>query len=94
MTARDLILDIAVNLSRLGRFILENRTSRVHLFALETKNQLTQLSSHHLPRPLRAPIFKLTKLIDQMIIDKRSNTDLADSLFTYAAILTHRAKLA
>lgn len=87
MTSRDLVLNIAVNTSRIGRFLLEKRTSRIKQFILETNDQLTELSPHRLPESLKIPISKLQKLIDQ-------NSDSAEDYFTYSAILTHRAKLA
>ncbi len=88
MTPRDLILNIAVNLSRIGRFIYENRLSRVQQFAAEANLELKLLKSHKLPKPLNFPISQSQKLLNQM-----SNPNPED-FFTYASILTHRSKLA
>lgn len=88
MTNQDLVLNIAVNLSRIGRFLLEKRTSRVQQFTAETKAQLAELSNYQLSKPLNFPVSQLQKLINQ------PTPGLAEEYFTLAAILTHRAKLA
>ncbi|MBI2008282.1 hypothetical protein HYS82_01360 [Candidatus Amesbacteria bacterium] len=88
MTNQDLVLNIAVNLGRVGRFLLEGKITRAQQFALEAKKELSQLTN------CRFSLFKPRKLIDQMINEKWSNVNLADDCFTWAAILTHRAKLA
>lgn len=88
MTNQDLVLNIAVNLSRIGRFLLEKRTQRVQQFVAQTQVQLAELSSHQLSKPLIFPISRLQKLIHQ------PPADFAEDYFTLAAILAHRAKLA
>ena len=93
MEARELTLNIAVNLGRLCRWSMEGRPSRVEQFLAETEKYLTALetvekSSRFLPTYewFKRDFKTLRKNV-------RMNEDWAESMLTWANILTHRASL-
>lgn len=92
MTNQDLVLNIAVNLGRLGRWASENNFSRIHQFLTDTQNYTNQLQNVN-------PSFQST--YDRFMRDflylkslPPNSPNWADTAFTWAAILTHRAKFA
>jgi len=92
MTPQDSVLNIAVNMGRLGRFSSEGKITRIPQFLADTQVYLDQLRKFN-------PKFRPT--YDHFLIDflrLRSTSpnadDWSDTAFTWAAILTHRAKLA
>jgi hypothetical protein len=94
MSAQELILNIAVNLGRIGRYAYEGRRSRVEQFLNETEDYIRQLES----TPL-SPRFKMTfddfkKSLNELEKDVRLDAFWAETAYTWANILTHRAKLA
>ena len=94
MNACDLTLNIAVNLGRLGRWVSEGKTERVSQFMSETEEYLV-----HLDKAPKSDKFKKTFEIFKRKFKKlKNNTNLddkwAEEAFTWANILTHRAKLA
>lgn len=96
INTKDLILDISVNLSRVGRFLLEEKYDRVAQFTKATKDQLESLSQIALPGQLHFPISQSQKLVDQLSAVKLSsiksiNIPLIDDCFTYSILLQHRS---
>ena len=94
MNAQELTLNIAVNLGRIGRWACERRFNRLHKFMEETEGYIHQLEEA--PKSLR---FQQTFNIFRENFDKlKSNTQIdsvwAEAMFTWANILTHRARLA
>lgn len=94
MTNGDLILNIAVNLGRLGRYALKNNPDRIKQFLNDSDNYLRQikvdkLSAKYTPTH-RHFLTVYQKLKNKDVVD----VDWADTAFTWANILTHRAKLA
>lgn len=94
MNARELTLNIAVNLGRLGRWACEGRLNRLNQFLEETEGYINQLEKA--PKSLR---FQRTFDIFRENFNKFKSSpqvDLvwAESMFTWANILTHRASLA
>jgi len=94
MNARELTLNIAVNLGRLGRWACEGRLNRLNQFLEETEVYINQLEKA--PKSLR---FQRTFDIFKENFNKfKSNPQIdlvwAESMFTWANILTHRASLA
>lgn len=92
MTNRDLVLNIAVNLGRLGRYSYQNQPARISQFITDTQDYLDQLQNFHpgfqntYDNFLKAYTFLKSTLPD--------NDTWSDTAFTWAAILTHRAKFA
>lgn len=94
MTNQDLILNIAVNLGRLGRYALENKPARIAQFLNDSDNYLKQISVDNLGSKY-IPTHKHFLTVYQKLKNKDVvDVDWADTAFTWANILTHRAKLA
>lgn len=92
MTNQDLVLNIAVNLGRLGRYSLQRQPSRVSQFLSDTEIYLNQLQK-------LAPRFQTTydnfvKAYSFLKSTSIDHSDWSDTAFTWASILTHRAKFA
>jgi hypothetical protein len=93
MQAREITLNIAINLGRLCRWSMEGRRSRVDQFLAETEQYLKELevaekSSRFLPTyEWFKKDFKLLSSNVQM------DANWAESMLTWANILTHRASL-
>ena len=89
MTSRELMLNIAINLARIGRFAAEGRQARLQQFLKETKLYLRQLQG----LPLEPKLEGTQKHFENWL---NSNKDTVDSeeAYTWANILTHRAQLA
>ncbi len=93
MNAQELTLNIAVNLGRIGRWALEGRINRLNQFLQETEGYILQLE--HAPKSSRFQhtfdAFKQT--FDGLKGGVCSDPAWAEMMFTWANILTHRAKL-
>jgi len=94
MGARELTLNIAVNLGRLGRWASEGRINRLNQFLEETEGFVQELESAP-----KSPRFQQTFRIFKDNFDKLKNSSQKDSMwiesmYTWANILTHRAQLA
>lgn len=94
MDAQELTLNIAVNLGRLGRWAHEGKTNRLNQFLEETQNYLNQLEKA--PKSIRFQrtfdIFKET--FHNLKDNTRRDSVWVEMAFTWANILTHRARLA
>ena len=94
MSAKDLTLNIAVNLGRIGRWACEGKKKRLNQFLDETQLYINQLEKQ--PKPLRFQ--KTFDIFVKVFADLRCNMSLdsvwAETMFTWANILTHRASLA
>ena len=93
MDARELTLNIAVNLGRLSRWCMEGRRARVDQFLAETEEYVKALevvskSSRFMPT---YEWFK--KDFGSLRNNIRMDADWAESMLTWANILTHRASL-
>ena len=92
MTPRDLVLNIAVNLGRLGRYSYQNQPARVSQFLSDTQNYLDQLQDFS-PR-FRPTYEHFKKSYSYLKSTPPNNDDWSDTAFTWASILTHRAQFA
>lgn len=92
MTNQDLILNVAVNLGRLGRWAQSGQTSRIPQFLTDTQNYLDQLQN--IPPQFLSTYNKFLKDFVNLKSLSPNSPDWADTAFTWAAILTHRAKFA
>ncbi|MBI5415771.1 MAG: hypothetical protein HZA29_03045 [Candidatus Omnitrophica bacterium] len=94
MDARELTLNIAVNLGRLGRWALEGRHNRLRQFMAETEEYVNALER----APKTARFQKTFDAFQKTFAGSRDVSDFnetwAEEMFTWANILTHRAKLA
>jgi len=94
MDAKDITLNIAVNLGRLCRWAVEGRKSRVDQFLKETEEYLQALEAA--PKSKRfLPTYEWFKK-DFKVLSKNVHldSDWAESMLTWANILTHRASIA
>lgn len=94
MNAQELILNIAVNLGRIGRWACEGRRDRLNQFLDETEAYIHQLEC--LPK---SPRFQRTfdvfsETFNNLRSDRAKDAAWAEMMFTWANILTHRAQLA
>ncbi len=94
MDARELTLNIAVNLGRIGRWAYEGRRNRLEQFLKETEVYI-----HELERLPKSSQFEKTfDIFVKNFYDLRSDVRLdsywAEMMLTWANILTHRAALA
>jgi hypothetical protein len=94
MDAKEITLNIAVNLGRLCRWAMEGRGARVDQFLAETAEYVKALELA--PKSDR---FLLTyewfrKDFNSLSRDVQMNEDWAESMLTWANILSHRAQLA
>lgn len=94
MNARDLVLNIAVNLGRLSRWAVEGKENRVRQFLIETEQYLNQLENTPKSQKFQ-PTFETFK---KNFLKLKNNIKLdevwAEEVLTWANILTHRAKIA
>lgn len=94
MTARELALHIASDLGRIGRWALEGQPERVAQFLREAERSLHELEL----APRRAEFEPTFQRFRQAFseLERASERDAgwAEDVFTWANILTHRAKLA
>ncbi len=93
MDAKELTLNIAVNLGRLCRWAMEGRRSRVDQFLAETNEYLKALEAA--PKSSRfLPTYEwFKKDFDSLSHNVQMNADWAESMLTWANILSHRAAL-
>ncbi len=94
MSAQEITLNIAVNLGRLGRWALEGKETRLKQFLAETEDYVKQLEG----APKNDRFLKTFESFKSgfNILKKNVRCDeaWAENAFTWANILTHRAKLA
>jgi hypothetical protein len=93
MTTRDLVLNIAVNMGRLGRWAYEGKRVRVEQFLRETGGFVDDLEK--MPR---SPRFEKTFVFFKKEFlglrnERHYDAVWAETAWTWADILTHRAQL-
>ena len=94
METKELILNIAVNLGRLCRWSLEKRISRVEQFLSQTQDYIKELDAA-VVSPRFLPTYQWFKSdFERLRRNIRMDEDWAESMLTWANILTHRASLA
>jgi hypothetical protein len=94
MDAKEITLNIAVNLGRLCRWAMEGRRARLDQFLAETEDYVKALDSA--PKSDRfMPTYEwFKKDFDSLSHNVQMNEDWAESMLTWANILSHRAQLA
>jgi len=94
MVAQEIVLNIAVNLSRLCNWAIEGRKERVEQFLAQTGEYLKALES--VPKSNRfLPTYEWFKNdFERLSHNVHMDADWAESMLTWANILTHRASLA
>ena len=94
MNATEITLNIAVNCGRLCRWAMEGRRARVDQFLAETEEFVKALETA--PKSARfLPTYEWFKKDFELLRQNvQMNADWAESMLTWANILTHRASLA
>jgi len=94
MDAKEITLNIAVNLGRLCRWAMEGRRPRLDQFLTETEEYVKALEDA--PKSDRfMPTYEwFKKDFNTLSHDVRMDADWAESMLTWANILSHRAQLA
>ncbi len=94
MDAKEITLNIAVNLGRLCRWAMEGRRARVDQFLAETDEYVKALEEA--PKSDRfLPTYEWFKQDFKSLSNNvQMNEDWAESMLTWANILSHRAQLA
>lgn len=100
MTPRDKILDIAMNLNRIGNWAADDylgKNKRIKTFLSNTTHYIQGLETTTFPNKFNKTFARFKK--EYMKLEKRGNEGPADPLYwaeqmmTWGNILTHRAKL-
>lgn len=93
MTTQELTLNIAVNLGRLGRWACEGRRNRIDQFMKETEGFIAQLERAPKSARFQTTFDLFLEVFDKLRKDVRMDPVWAEGMFTWANILTHRARL-
>ncbi len=92
MKPQDSVLNIAVNLSRIGRWAYEGKTARISQFIADTQTYVDQIQN---PNPRFSHTYeRFLQDYEYLKSTPPNSTNWSETAFTWAAILTHRAKLA
>lgn len=94
MKAQEIILNIAVNLGRLARWVDENKLNRVSQFLEETENYLKELDKVPRAKKFDKTYLAFSTTFQKMKTSEKFDKDWAEQALTWANILSHRAKLA
>lgn len=94
MNAQDLVLNIAVNLGRIGRWAYEGRRERLDQFMKETEGFIAELAKAPKSDRFTATFDAFVDVFNDLKKDVRTDSRWAEAMFTWANILTHRARLA
>lgn len=94
MTAKELTLNIAVNLGRVSRWANEGKTARIQQFLKETESFLEQLEKSPRKNSFEPTLKVFKNKFFQLKNSSKFDYNFADDSLTWANILTHRAKLA
>ena len=92
MNAKELTLNIAVNLGRLGRWAFEGRRNRLDQFMKQTELYIDQLEKTPKSERFQPTFDAFEKAFNELKADVRTDSVWAEKMFTWANILTHRAK--
>ena len=94
MNAKDLTLNIAVNMGRLSRWAMEGKTSRIEQFIDETQDYLENLDKAPKSEKFTHTLHAFKNKFRELKENKNYDKFWAEDALTWANILTHRAKLA
>ncbi len=94
MNAQEIVLNIAVNMGRLGRWCMEGRTKRLEQFLTETDEYLQLLGQTTKNKQFEKTFIAFKRDFALLKTQKKYNEAWAERAYTWATILTHRARLA
>lgn len=90
------ILDIAMNLNRIGNWAADDykgRKKRLVLFINQTQSYLNSLDIFRFPTALQRPLRSLSQLLQEGLGEPKDTLFWAEKMMTWGNILTHRASL-
>lgn len=93
MSPKDLVLNIAVNMGRVSRWVMEGKQSRVDQFLNETEKYLADLEKSNYNPKFDNTLKNFKQTLTNLKKKKKDHLWAEDAL-TWANILQHRAKLA
>lgn len=100
MNNKAIILDIAMNLNRIGNFAADNfekKQNRIQVFFQETSDYIQSIQQEHLPPSFKKTFFiflnEYKKLKKELQENPQDKLAWAEAMMTWGNILTHRAKL-
>jgi len=94
MNAQELTLNIAVNLGRIGRWACESRRERLEQFMKETEGFVAALDKAPKSARFQKTFDAFLIVFESLKKNVRMDPVWAETMFTWANILTHRARLA
>ena len=94
MNARELTLNMAVNLGRLSRWVGEGKLARVSQFIAETDEYLKLLEKSKKSERFEVTLKLFVKSFSKLRESKRYDDEWAEEALTWSNILSHSAKLA
>lgn len=93
MDAKELTLNIALNLGRLCRWAMEGRRSRVEQFLAQTAEYVTALESARKSQRFMPTYEWFKNDFARLSQDIRMDANWAESMLTWSNILIHRASI-
>ncbi|MBI2465375.1 hypothetical protein HYV64_04500 [Candidatus Shapirobacteria bacterium] len=100
MTTREKILDIAMNLNRVGNWAAdgyEAKQKRIRLFVDETSQMIKTIEPTSFPKKFRKTfdqfLHEYEKLKKEIYHSPKNELLWAETMMTWGNILTHRARL-
>ena len=100
MDQKALILDLAMNLTRIGNWIADDYRGKlgcIEIFLAQVSVQFTQLKPDTLPDPLKRPLINVKADLKRFLLSRESVSRdpllWAENFLTWGNILTHRARL-
>ena len=94
MSNQDILLNIAVNLGRLGRWAHAKKTVRIPQFLKDTQVYVDMINGTKINKNFLPTFIGFSSMFKKLKSEKNYNDAWAEEAFTWANILTHRAKLA
>lgn len=100
MSNKAKILDIAMNLNRVGNLAVDNyekKKKRIDIFLEETKGYINSIDKSSLPKSFKKTFDKFSK--EYLLLEKENietheeKLYWAEKMMTWGNILTHRAKI-
>lgn len=94
MNAKDITLNIALNLGRISRWAIEGKRGRILQFLKETEQYLVNLDDAPKNSRFEKTYLSFKKAFPVLKNNPRLDEEWAEAMLTWANILTHRSKLA
>lgn len=98
MDYRDKVLNIAMNLNRIGNWLADDalgKKKRIKFFLEQTTRYMKTLDSYSFPSEFKKTFNRFSKEYWELVKDNDPRDSLvrAEKLMTWGNILTHRSKL-